>query len=144
MAAIPKCVSTNAARLLGAATPLSARTPTPANTARSWRPNPAELRNLPPLISQPASSSLPLWSATRCHTSSPVWSPPPSRRSSAFQTHGSPLCRDNPPPASLPEMPCPQFLFRPHRTPAAVAPRPLHPSAATSSDSLPAPVQNLF
>src|SRR5467141_2749678 len=133
MAATPKCASANAAPSRGAASPRSARPPTPADTAPLSHPDRVEPRNRPPPISPPASSSPPLSSGTRCHTSYSVLSPPPSPRNSISRMHVLKLFRDSQPPASLRETPCPQSLSRSPRRPVEIARRRVHPSAVPSS-----------
>src|SRR5260370_26386621 len=138
------CGSANASREGGPATLCSARSPPPANPVRSSRRDLAERQSRPPLISQPKLSLPPLSSAKQCHTWSSAMSQKPSRHNSISRTRAPKLFRDNPPQASLQETLCLQSLFRSHRTPDAIALRRAHPSAATPSDSLASPSQNLL
>src|SRR6266446_6733885 len=137
MAAIPKCVSANAALSRVAATRCSARPPIPAGSARSSHPNQGAPRSRLPLISPPALSSPRLSSEMQCRTSLLAPLPPLSRRNSIFQTRAQKLFRDCQLQASLPETPCLQRLSRSHRKQVLVALRRAHPFPATPSQSPP-------
>src|SRR6267143_2051277 len=132
MAAIPKCVSANAALSRVAATRCSARPPIPAGSARSSHPNQGAPRSRLPRLS----------SEMQCRTSLLAPLPPLSRRNSIFQTRAQKLFRNCQLQASLPETPCLQRLSRSHRKQVLVALRRAHPLAATSSDLPATPSQS--